>query len=265
METVMNLKLILLFVLFITSCVVRTKPYTTSKTNEGYSKNALESFNKACNSNTLTESQKNTLNILKAIVEKDCNNAFEPLNNMSVMDFGIPEKGDEKILDLDILRNFVHLTHLTIRHHKLLDPKQLGVLKSLTRLILNFNEFQDVSALSSLTALTFLDLSQNTIKSLDSIQSLKALTDLWIRNNKITDISPLKDVPELRYLDLSHNQITDLSALRGAAHLLWFFVEDNPLTDISPLYGLTTLNAIQFDTAKVKDVPDTFLSKRLSI
>jgi internalin A len=93
-----------------------------------------------------------------------------------------------KLSDISLLRDFTHLTDLT----------------------LTGNQISDLSPLRMLTNLTLLYLHENQISDLSPLRTLTNLTILGLNSNQISDISPLLTLKKLNYLNLSHNKISQL-------------------------------------------------------
>lgn len=260
------LKKISFLILLATACGYKEKIDANRKASNSYTAQNNQNFVAQCSRSEQSDPIKNTFAILKKISNNnECDATFRTINDLKILDFGIPKPGEENTVDLSPLKDFEHLRRINIQYRTLSDPKQLSQFINLERLILNHTNLDNIDFLAPLSQLAYVDLSHNKIQNLDGLKGLTKVTDLWLKDNRITKVSVLADLTSLQYLDLAKNQISDIAPLARLDNLKWIFLEDNPLTDLSALYNITSLESLSYDEKKVSKLPDPLKTKTLKL
>lgn len=151
---------------------------------------------------------------------------------------------NNKIADLNGIKNFPALENLQISSNNLTDISMLSELSSLQKLNLKNNQIRNISALKFLPQLTMLNISGNPVGNSDVIKCLKNLDTLIVSNTGITNVSSLSGLTNLTSLDLSGNLIGDIKPLQKLTNLKSLNLTGTDFTDFSSLKSFTSLKEL---------------------
>jgi internalin A len=167
--------------------------------------------------------------------------------------------------DISFLKDFHHLTHLSLSYNQIADISPISPLTALTDLDLNRNQIADLSPISPLTALTKLRLGGNQIAELSPISPLTALTVLGLGGNQIAELSPISPLTALTHLSIWGNQIAELSPISPLTALKRLDLNRNQIADLSPLIGLKNLQRLTLDNNKITRLPGELVEGGMEI
>ncbi len=181
------------------------------------------------------------------------------------------------ITDLAPFTTLTKLTHLTLSNNSIEDIGILSLMLDLEEVKLANNPISSIAALSTCSKLTALDVTRCDISSLASLSDKEELTTLLASNNKITDLSPLESCKNLVEIVVTENLIDDISVLtklpaltdftadhnkikkipdfdEESCTLVRFSAKYNEIEEVTGLEGIVSLNYVNLDYNKVKDI-----------
>ena len=145
-------------------------------------------------------------------------------------------KSDSPVSQLNLLKEFKQLKHLSI----------------------STAQISDLRFVRGLTQLESLDLYFNEINNLSPLADLTQLESLGLAGNEISNVSPLAGLTQLKELYLWNNEISDVSSLAGLTRLETLYLDGNPILDTSPLANLPKLTEVDIEISQPVEniVPD---------
>lgn len=135
-------------------------------------------------------------------------------------------RGASSVGDLDFLRYFKNLRHLTVQSDRL----------------------KSIGAVSQLHELESLFVEGASIDKLEALSKCKGLTRLTLANIRVHDgdFSPLRRLTQLETLEIPGCGITDIQWITGHPSLESMQLDDNPLADFAPLRTLPQLESVGY-------------------
>ncbi len=161
---------------------------------------------------------------------------------------------ENKISDLEPLRQLTSLQKLDCRYTEISDLEPLRQLTSLQVLDCRYNQISDLEPLRQLTSLQKLDCHSNQISDLEPLRQLTSLQKLYCDSNKISDLEPLLQLTSLQKLDCWGNKISDLEPLRQLRSLQRLSCSYNKISDLEPMRQFTSLQILECGSNKISDL-----------
>jgi len=181
------------------------------------------------------------------------------------------------LTDITAFAQLTELTELNLANNTLEDIGVISLMPQLTILSLSNNPLSSIAALSNCKKLSYLDITDcavsslgslsgntnletllapnNFIKNLDDLSDCSSLRVLEVSNNYISDIFVLSMLPNLTHFDADHNQIAEIPNFdESNCKLIQFSINYNEVEDVSGLSGIDSLNYVNLDYNKVKDL-----------
>ena len=181
------------------------------------------------------------------------------------------------LTDITKLSSLTSLTVLGLNNNSVQDVTALSVMPSLEELYLQNNPVTTIAGLSSCGNLRVLDITGCKVTSLGSLTGKTKLETLQAANNQIIDLSVLTGCEKLSVLNVSRNRITDITVLtelpsltvfradnnkiavipdfdEKTSQLTRFHASYNEIADLSGLSGISSLNYVELDYNKIKDI-----------
>lgn len=209
-----------------------------------------ESFLGYCQSDTISESQQYTVDMLRERLEDpdaDCETAYEELSSMQFLyleNIGIS--------DLSPIRGFKRLSELFLVSNPISTTENLKNLPSLRNLDLDNVGLTEMPKLSQLKALRFLKLDNNPIKSLEGLPTW--ITNLWINNVPVQDLSP---IAPLKLTQLNASMLPtglDWSPVGKQTSLVTLRINDSGLKDLKFMSDLTKITTLELNGNEIVDI-----------
>lgn len=181
------------------------------------------------------------------------------------------------LTDVSKLSPLNKLTVLGLSNNSLTDVTVLSVLSDLEELYLQNNPVTTISALSACSKLRIVDITGCKVTNLGSLTGKTKLETLQAANNQISDLSVLDGCKSLSVLNVAKNRVADISVItelpaltvfradnnqiktipdfdEETSKLARFHANYNEISDLSGLSGITTLNYVELDYNKIKDI-----------
>jgi hypothetical protein len=191
--------------------------------------------------------------------KSDCPKIKEKLNSVKSIQLGTNSNNNIDI-DLNPLRNFTNLEHLTIRFNKFVGSlKSLEGLSNLKSLSLRGTVYlttanhcdidrENLKFILGLKKLESLEVSGCKMDSdtIGDLGQLPNLRELNISGNSNSDsLRVLSQLKKLKRLSLIGGKVRDISPLRGLSQLEVLFIGNNSIEDLSPLSALKKLRVVE--------------------
>jgi len=157
---------------------------------------------------------------------------------------------NNKIADLNGIKNFPALQNLQISSNNLTDISRLSELSGLQKLNLKNNQVRNITPLKLLPQLTMLNISGNQIGDADALQELTKLDTLIASGTGLSKINFLSKLASMKSLDLSNNNISDISCLQKLTKLQSLNLTGTNVADYSVLKKIAGLKELFISSIK---------------
>ncbi|XP_063782828.1 leucine-rich repeat and guanylate kinase domain-containing protein isoform X2 [Pseudophryne corroboree] len=159
----------------------------------------------------------------------------------------------QKLLDIQILCNYVHLQKLDVSCNEITDLSCICYMPYLTELNASNNKLSTYFDFVPPKNLMVVDLSFNAITSMKDLSAHKSLTKLFLNNNSIQDITGLEKCSSLTHLNLAHNKICNISGL-GNLPIKALSLASNHIKNITGLEKLNVLQTLDLSSNQISSL-----------
>uniref|UniRef100_A0A8C5V210 Leucine-rich repeat and guanylate kinase domain-containing protein n=1 Tax=Microcebus murinus TaxID=30608 RepID=A0A8C5V210_MICMU len=181
------------------------------------------------------------------------------------------------LIDVNILREYVHLQKLDLSVNKIEDLSCVGYMpyllelnasqnklttffnfkppKNLKKVDFSYNQISEMCDLSAYRGLTTLILDNNKIGEISGLEMCNSLTHLSLANNDIKTIDGLNSLP-IKILCLSNNNIEKITGLENLKALQKLDVSHNQISSLQGLENHDLLEVINLEDNKIAELSE---------
>ncbi|CAH8433398.1 unnamed protein product [Schistosoma turkestanicum] len=176
---------------------------------------------------------------------------------------------DKNLLDIEILRSYIHLRFIILSNNFITDISPLAELPNLQYLKADNNQIISIESLKSSHYLQYLDLSSNRLTTINNL-SFPYLRHLKVNDNAIASLKSetntnlsSEQLPDLHTLELRGNRLNTLNGIDDLISLKTLYCAENllrRLEGISSLKSLVRLHLRDNRLSKLTDFTETLTS-----